>query len=128
MPDGAAHDHQPQDDQADTDRLGMPVRRARLRFDAVEFHEEQAEAVDGDAERDHRDRGPDPGEDGSFVGEMIADVLGFRLRTFHWALRRAKDRAAIGRAQTTRAELLQALLAHPGRVSAQYGAQKLPLA
>ncbi len=64
-----------EDDEADAQLLDVTVGElAHLGHDLMDFHEEEAEAVDGDAERHHGNRCPDPGEECPFVGEMIADV------------------------------------------------------
>jgi hypothetical protein len=48
--------------------------RAQLGHQLVDLHQEQAHAVDRDAERDHCDRCSDPGQQRPLVGEMIEDM------------------------------------------------------
>ena len=79
MPDAAQHHDHADDHQADADLLGVEVLGAAAGHHACEFDQEQAEAVDRDAQRHDRDGGAHPGEDRALVGEMLGDVMQFRL-------------------------------------------------
>jgi hypothetical protein len=50
-----------------------------LAGDLVDLHEEQAEAVDGDAQRHHRDGGADPRQQRPFLGQRDARVARQRI-------------------------------------------------
>src|SRR5689334_23753356 len=51
------------------------LRSAPAGDDLAEFDQEEAEPVDADAQRHHRDRGTNPGQHGAFVGQVLGYVM-----------------------------------------------------